>query len=418
LRRLPFGGQILLRPELLDSYASVIVEAARNDPSGLGVLEEDSILYGDFRMAASERIEVEEERYILVATLDELLRHELAYREVSEGVTRIVFPAQSMREYPRGQVVPRVDAVIVLRGAVRNIYSSLVVRLRAAESWRSSELFRDRAVFESASPGRCGVLLREMGDGLAELLVFYDQEVNDEQRSLFERQIVSILSRGALRDSVELRRVIRCPDCDYEFPSQLIDALRARGREKFRCLVCEQAVVILPKVELCAKDAVEDIQKPSDRQKLAAVESAIRSKRDKASFDVFFSYHSIDRPQVLELGRRLQSRGILPWVDIWEIAPGEHFQDRMTEQIKHIAAVAVLIGRDGLGPWQDVEQKAFISEFVERRVLVVPVILADSPEIINLPTLLKQWQAVDFRVSEPDPFEQLVWGLTGQRPQF
>jgi hypothetical protein len=33
----------------------------------------------------------------------------------------------------------------------------------------------------------------------------------------------------------------------------------------------------------------------------------------------------------------------------------------------------------------------------------------------RLPSFLKIWHEVDMRQPDPDPFEQLVWGITGER---
>ena len=38
IRRLRFGGLVLLQPELLDAYASALVQAAKDEPDGLGFI--------------------------------------------------------------------------------------------------------------------------------------------------------------------------------------------------------------------------------------------------------------------------------------------------------------------------------------------------------------------------------------------
>ena len=40
--------------------------------------------------------------------------------------------------------------------------------------------------------------------------------------------------------------------------------------------------------------------------------------------------------------------------------------------------------------------------------------LAAQPE---LPPFLARNTWVDFRLADPDPFAQLVWGITGERPR-
>ena len=56
IRRLHFGDLVLLQPEMLDAYASGMVQAARAEPDGLGFIAEEEALTGRFGLAESERI--------------------------------------------------------------------------------------------------------------------------------------------------------------------------------------------------------------------------------------------------------------------------------------------------------------------------------------------------------------------------
>jgi hypothetical protein len=46
---------------------------------------------------------------------------------------------------------------------------------------------------------------------------------------------------------------------------------------------------------------------------------------------VFCSHSSIDKPRVKEVAARLAAAGIDPWVDDWEIAPGDDIVARIDE---------------------------------------------------------------------------------------
>ena len=61
--------------------------------------------------------------------------------------------------------------------------------------------------------------------------------------------------------------------------------------------------------------------------------------------------------------------------------------------------------------------RAFINEFVERKCPVIPAILPSAKTTPPLPILLKSLHYVDFRVTNPDPLMQLLWGITGERPK-
>jgi hypothetical protein len=64
-----------------------------------------------------------------------------------------------------------------------------------------------------------------------------------------------------------------------------------------------------------------------------------------------------------------------------------------------------------------VELRAFLSEFVNRRCPVIPVILAGAKTVPELPIFLRQLTWVDFRQNPDDAMARLIWGITGDRPE-
>ncbi|MBE8991749.1 GUN4 domain-containing protein [Nostoc sp. LEGE 12450] len=133
-------------------------------------------------------------------------------------------------------------------------------------------------------------------------------------------------------------------------------------------------------------------------------------------FDVFLCHNSKDKPAVIGVAEQLQQRGIVPWLDIWHLRPGFSWQDSLDEQINEIQAAAVFVGNSGFGPWQDQEIKAFIRAFVNRKCPVIPVLLPDAPQEPQLPVFLQGLMWVDFRLQNPEPMGQLIWGITGEKP--
>lgn len=98
-----------------------------------------------------------------------------------------------------------------------------------------------------------------------------------------------------------------------------------------------------------------------------------------------------------------------------ELQPGLPWQELVEEQIEEIKSAAVFVGRSGVGPWQEMEVRTLLSEFVKRKCPVIPVILADAPQKPKLPLFLREMTWVDFRKNEPDPLQQLIWGITGKK---
>lgn len=133
-------------------------------------------------------------------------------------------------------------------------------------------------------------------------------------------------------------------------------------------------------------------------------------------FDVFLCHNSQDKPEVKKIARQLQQQGLKPWLDVWELPPGQSWQELLEEQIEQIKSAAVFVGSSGLGPWQEREMRAFLSEFVGRKCPVIPVLLENAPQKPQLPIFLKAMTWVDFRQAESDPMGRLIWGITGIRP--
>jgi TIR domain/NACHT domain len=130
-------------------------------------------------------------------------------------------------------------------------------------------------------------------------------------------------------------------------------------------------------------------------------------------FDVFLCHNGEDKPAVREIAQRLVKPGIKPWLDEEQIRPGTSWQKALGQQIEIIKSAAVFVGKNGIGPWQDEEIQALLSEFMRRNCPVIPTVLVDAMNTPELPWTLRNRHLVDFRVSEPDPLKQLIWGITG-----
>ena len=116
-----------------------------------------------------------------------------------------------------------------------------------------------------------------------------------------------------------------------------------------------------------------------------------------------------------KIGEQLKKQGILPWLDEWELRPGLPWQPALEKQIKYIKSAAVFVGKSNIGPWQDLELRSFLKQFVERECPVIPAILPDCETVPEIPIFLQSMTWVDFRKQDPDPMEQLIWGITGER---
>jgi GTPase SAR1 family protein len=420
VKRLKFGDYVLLQPELLDAYAGAMVNAAREEPDGLGSILETAVVNVDFPVPAAERVRDRlQERLLVLATLEELLLRELVLREPTKDGVQLVFPSAYRRDLPTSDI-PGGDGVIFrFEGPIENIYATLIVRLTRSDRFRRVDTWQSAARF-AAEEGTCTVALKLEAEGEAELLIGYDR-VPDDTRTQFEGFVHAHLERWATPGTITRERQFSCPDCGLAFTSEMVRQVHRRGRLSILCPVCEERVPLRDDYETSGTDqstAQMDASADAGREIEAATAvlrgktAVLRGQEDVAEYDVFLSYNWRDKDTVRAIAGQLRNRGLRPWMDERELRPGFLWQPELEEIIARVPAAAVIIGAQR-GPWQTREIYAFIQQSVSRGCAIVPVLLPDA-NTADLPVFLQGLTWVNLAVPEPDPIDQLVWGVTGE----
>lgn len=139
---------------------------------------------------------------------------------------------------------------------------------------------------------------------------------------------------------------------------------------------------------------------------------------ESSNFDVFLSHNSRDKSAVRELAHALVVRGLRVWLDEWELLPGRSWQNELSRVLGKIRSIAVLIGTDGIGPWQILEQEAILRDAVYHRIPVIPVLLPNASGSAELPLFLANRTFVDLRNGlSNEGLDRLQYGITGIRPE-
>jgi len=134
-------------------------------------------------------------------------------------------------------------------------------------------------------------------------------------------------------------------------------------------------------------------------------------------YDVFLSHNSKDKPAVRSLAGQLRDAGLSVWLGEDELRPGLPWQDLLEIGIRDSRSVAVLIGKDGIGPWEDEEMRAALDLAVRDKRPVIPLLLPDAPAAPALPLFLANRTWVDLRPAiDADKLDRLIWGITGVKP--
>lgn len=252
VRRLSFGGYLLLQPELLDSYASAMVHAAKKEPDGLGSLGEDIALAGKFYVPDEQKLkDPGQEQLLLHATVEELVRHDLALRESASEGRYLVFPSEFNRDYegcpePTGRVM-----TLGFDGPVQSLYATLVVRLAHSGLFSTgrAEMWRNAAIFTARAGGKCGLHVKEFAEGRGRLEIFYasdgDLSPSDETRFNFEEFVQDHTRRRAIEGTIEVSRAFVCENCNESMPDGYVRRLQQRGIIWFDC-PCGSRVSLTP----------------------------------------------------------------------------------------------------------------------------------------------------------------------------
>ncbi len=420
VKRLAFGDLVLLQPELIDVYAGAIVNAARDERDGLGSMLESRVLNVDFRLPEQERIaDRQQEKLLIIATLEELIRHEIVLREETEEGVQLIFPAAFRRDLPEVDEPPDLEVEFIFEGPVDNIYATLVVRLARSTRFTRQSAWQSAAQFEADSGGVCTVHLVRSDEGRGLLQVGYDENVAELIRFQFERFVMTHLKRRAIPGTMRRTRLYTCPECGVRFSAAQAEAARNRERISLTCPVDETHVPLEDYYEVYGQNHDEvtaEMDASADAARsIAAASSVILGKEETTDYDVFLCHHSTDKQVVRTIAQQLREHGILAWLDDDDLPPGRPWQEELEQQIGRIRSAAVFVGPSGIGQWQNNEMRAFLDEFSKRGCPVIPVLLPGAT-VSALPPFLRRMTKVDLRAKDDDGIARLIWGITGRRP--
>lgn len=139
--------------------------------------------------------------------------------------------------------------------------------------------------------------------------------------------------------------------------------------------------------------------------------------------DVFLSHSSPDKSVVERLARRLLDAGIRPWLDSWNLIPGDPWQEGLEAALDTCTTCAVFLGPSGIGPWHNEELRVALDRRARdptRTFRVIPVLLpgANPADPNTLPRFLSRMTWVDFRagLDDANAFNRLLAGIRGVAP--
>ena len=234
---------VLLRPELLNQYASSIIQAARTHPQGIGAILERDVLNGNLPLVGFQRPQISEEKPVIESTAELLVRHDLCFREMG----LLVFPSQINVTRPAPpDTHPRSEVTYEFSGGLEAIYASLVVRLSYTGEFQREVQWKYAAEF-SKTGHRLGFAMCETAEGTAELEVYFYPEVSELDRVIFTRFITDHLRAKGIDIHERIRLYCRCGE-EVENRNPIEACVRA-GKLHIPCQYCGASIIIPRSIE-------------------------------------------------------------------------------------------------------------------------------------------------------------------------
>ncbi|MDY6993613.1 MAG: TIR domain-containing protein, partial [Pseudomonadota bacterium] len=265
---------VLLMPDMLTNLASSLVLEARRNEKGLGALEENRILHGDYPLPELNRLGLKDRETLLDATLALFLERTLCFRESVNGQSFLVFPALINQKRPATDDFETIDDIsYIVSGAIENLYAALVVLLGYTNTFTRVHQWQNQAIYEMGTGQLCGFRKVEEREGELELVLFYSSNTQEATKILFKSLFERFLQGREV--SMTAYPPITCSICGYlQERSEVTKRLQAEKAFMF-CGECGGKVSLIPQ-------PTEEILAPQERQTLEQEQTSAQGRAEFA----------------------------------------------------------------------------------------------------------------------------------------
>ena len=347
--------RILLAPEMLNNLAASFVLEARRNQKGLGSLEEQRLMAGEYPFPELEKLSEDERDVLLDSAALLFLEHNVCFRETDlSGKSYLVFPELINLKKPiLDDEQPTEDGVAyTVSGAIENVYASLVVLLGYTQTFTRTNQWQSHARYEVGDGLICGFRQEGEREGELDIVLYFGTNVGQPVRTLFQGLFESFLARRNL--NVFRYEPVICSNGHALNRAVVREQLR-KGNSSTFCSDCGERLT-LPKADEPVQLTQTEQRKVDEQQWFAAQ----RSLFEQAVFQVmsyvegqklarpacFISYAWGDKKQERWVERGLatdlQKAGINVLLDRWENARVGASVSRFIERIEKCDLVIVV----------------------------------------------------------------------------
>ncbi|BAZ51088.1 hypothetical protein NIES4103_37110 [Nostoc sp. NIES-4103] len=205
-------------------------------------------------------------------------------------------------------------------------------------------------------------------------------------------------------------------DINMDDKKYLLEVFKNGGRTAIGSKIIDEIIANRP-----YKDLEELVNKVKNigPQRRKIIQEKLNEDQIAFKKGVFLCHNSQDKVEVKKIAAKLKERRISYWLDEEQLIAGDRWQKVLEEDIKSnkIRSAAIFIGKNGIGPWQSVEQEIFIEKCIRNNYPVIPVILPScNLGNVDFPYLFGNLQQrIDFRGQRySEAIEQLIRGIQGR----
>ncbi|MCJ8269073.1 MAG: toll/interleukin-1 receptor domain-containing protein, partial [Psychrosphaera sp.] len=227
-----------------------------------------------------------------------------------------------------------------LKGAVENLYASMVVQLGYTNTFTRTAQWQNQAQYEMGKNSICGFTQHDSGHGEIELVIYFDDKTTISVQLLFRSLFEHFLGNQQLEIFRYLPVVCTNTKCGEQLARNVVLAQLKKGKAVSFCNDCGEKLTLPnpdPLTQLSPQDETEVVQQQAIAKQRAIFEAAlVRVKRlagDKSP-NCFISY-AWGVPEheswVKQLAKDLRHAGIHALLDLWDSKPGsnlDYFIDR------------------------------------------------------------------------------------------
>ena len=137
----------------------------------------------------------------------------------------------------------------------------------------------------------------------------------------------------------------------------------------------------------------------------------------KPHYHAFLSHNSRDKGAVEPLAVMLREKGLNPFLDKWNLVPGDRIDEALIEALDNSDSAVVFVGLGGEGPWQSEEMSDILKRAVKTRneFRAIPVLLPDASAAALEKSFLGSRLWIEFKcVDDADALMRLAKAILGE----